>query len=446
MGFRSRIIVLVLIVSCNASAQLSHTATASAETVDLTVTAGTALQAVLDREVRIRRVGQAIHGHVADPVYAFDKLVVPAGTKVNGKISEIGEVSARTRTLAALDANLTPQRKIVVEFTELVLPDGKTIKIQTGVVRGSGQVLKFVTAGGPPKGKGVRERVHQQEKQTADQIRQQYETVRSEVERPGRMHRLERLAVAQSPIHPQYLDAGTVYFAELKQNLEFGSESLTADMAQAMKGEMKSGSVIARLMTPLSSATADKGADVEAVVSQPVLSDGKLMLPQGSLLKGAVVEVQPARYWKRNGQLRFVFRDLVLANGVESKVDGILQGVQSDAADKLNLDSEGGASQETPKTRYLRTAVSVGLAAATHEDETLNRAEGGAGGFKVVGIVVGAAVKSQPLAIAMGAFGASRSIYVNFIARGRDVEFARDTVMQIEIDLHEAPHAQPASK
>jgi hypothetical protein len=232
----------------------------------------------------------------------------------------------------------------------------------------------------------------------------------------------------------------------LKQDLKFGSEPLTADMAQAMKGEMKSGSVIARLTTPLSSATTDKGADVEAVVSQPVLRDGKLMLPQGSLLKGAVVEVQRARYWKRNGQLRFVFRDLVLANGVGSKVDGILQGVQSDAANKLNLDSEGGASQETPKTRYLRTAVSVGLAAATHEDEALNRAQGGAGGFKVVGIVVGAALKSQPLAIAMGAYGASRSIYVNFVARGRDVVFAKDTVMQIEIDLHEAPHAEPASK
>lgn len=372
---------MLIVIFCNASmAQLNHrSAPASTEeTVDLTVTAGTALQVVLDREVRIRRVGQAIHGHIADPVYAFDKLVVPAGTQVNGKILEIGEVSAWTRTLAALDANLTPLRSVEVEFTELVFPDGKTREIQTGVVRGSGQVLRFVAAGGPPKGKGVRERVHQQEKQAADQIRQRYETVKSEVERPGRMHRLERLAVAQLPVHPQYLDAGTVYFAELKQNLKFGSEPLTADMAQAMKGEMKSGSVIARLMTPLSSATTDKGADVEAVVSQPVLSDGKLMLPQGSLLKGAVVEVQPARHWKRNGQLRFVFRDLVLTNGVESKVDGILQGVQADAADNLNLDSEGGASPQTPKTRYLRTAVSVGLAAATHEDETLNRAEGGA--------------------------------------------------------------------
>lgn len=74
------------------------------------------------------------------------------------------------------------------------------------------------------------------------------------------------------------------------------------------------------------------------------------------------------------------------------------------------------------------------MAAATHEDEPLNRAEGGAGGFKVLGIVIGATVHSQALAIAMGALGAGRSIYNNFIARGKDVVFAKHTAMEISID------------
>ena len=111
----------------------------------------------------------------------------------------------------------------------------------------------------------------------------------------------------------------------------------------------------------------------------------------------------------------------------------------------MHLDAEGGAEPKTSKTRYLRSGIAVGLAAATHEDEPLNRAEGGAGGFKVVGIVIGATVHSQPLAIAMGAFGASRSIYNNFIARGTDVVFAKHTAMEIGVDTRGAAPGQNAS-
>jgi hypothetical protein len=175
------------------------------------------------------------------------------------------------------------------------------------------------------------------------------------------------------------------------------------------------------------------------------VNDGKLILPQGSVLKGSVVQVQPARHWKHNGQLRFVFRDLVLPNGVESKVEAMVQGVLSGTADNLQLDAEGGAETKTSKTRYLRSGIAVGLAAATHEDEILNRAEGGAGGFKVVGIVIGATVHSQPLAIAMGAFGASRSIYNNFMARGTDVVFEKHTAMEIGVDTRGAAPGQTAS-
>ena len=123
----------------------------------------------------------------------------------------------------------------------------------------------------------------------------------------------------------------------------------------------------------------------------------------------------------------------------------MLQGVQSNTADNLRLDAEGGAETKTSKARYLRSGIAVGLAAATHEDEPLNRAEGGAGGFKVVGIVIGATVHSQPLAIVMGAIGAGRSIYNNFMARGTDVVFAKHTAMEIGVDTRGAPPGETTS-
>jgi len=57
------------------------------ETITLTVPKGAAVvQVVLDKEVRIQKVGQAVHGRVAEPVYAFDKLVVPEEPKLQARL------------------------------------------------------------------------------------------------------------------------------------------------------------------------------------------------------------------------------------------------------------------------------------------------------------------------------------------------------------------------
>jgi hypothetical protein len=69
---------------------------------------GTPLKVALDQEVRIRKMGQPVHGKVIEPVYAFDKLVVPAGSEVNGKIAQIEAVSKKKRTGAALNADFSP--------------------------------------------------------------------------------------------------------------------------------------------------------------------------------------------------------------------------------------------------------------------------------------------------------------------------------------------------
>jgi hypothetical protein len=416
------------------------------EDINLTVPEGTALQVVLDREIRVKNVGQPVHGHLLEPVYTFDRLVLPVGTEVFGKISQMEDVSRGRRTLAALDANFTPDRRLTVEFSELLLPGGKRMPIQTRVVPGSGQVIRLVSAAENERKKGLKDAAAERERQAKQEARRQFDAAMQQVKEPGKLHRAERYALALLPVHPQYIDAGTMYFAELGKPLEFGTEPLTAETAKSMNSEIPEGTIVhARLLTPLSSATTKKGTEVEAILSRPLMNDGKLVIPQGSMLRGVVVQVRPARYWKRNGQLRFVFRALLLPNGLESKVEAMLQAVQSNTSDNMDLDSEGGAEPKTSKSRYLKSGIAVGLAVATHDDDPLNRAAGGAGGFKVVGIVIGATVHSQPLAIAMGAFGAGRSIYDNFIARGTDVVFQKHTAMEIGVETRGQPPAKNAS-
>lgn len=165
--------------------------------------------------------------------------------------------------------------------------------------------------------------------------------------------------------------------------------------------------------------------------------------------------MQPARHLSRNGQLRMVFHELVLPDGVEQKVNASLEAVQASKGQDVKLDAEGGAEANSPKTRYLSTGISVALALASmggDEDaraggngggNASNRVAGGAGGFKLVGVVLGAFVHSQPLGMAMGAYGASMSVYSHFIARGRDVVFPKNTSMEIGIGTRAEPTPPP---
>jgi type IV secretory pathway VirB10-like protein len=249
--------------------------------------------------------------------------------------------------------------------------------IQTRVMPGSEQVIRFVTAPDSQKKKGLKDAVRDKERQAKEEARRQFDSTMQHVKEPGKLHRMERYAVAQLPVHPQYIDAGTMYFAELAKPLEFGSEPLTPEVAASMTSEIPEGTMVhARLATPLNSASTQKRAKVEAVLSRPLMDNGKLLLPQGSVLKGNVVQVRPARHWKHNGQLRFVFHDVRLPNGLEAKVEAMVQGIQSGKGDSMQLDSEGGAETRTSKIRYLKSGIAVALAAASHEDEVLNRAGG----------------------------------------------------------------------
>src|ERR1700730_13841844 len=90
-----------------------------------TVPNGTPLQIALDKEVRVRKVGEPISGRIMQPVYVFDHLVIPVGTAATGRISAINPVPGRTRALDALNTDFTPVHKLDVAFDELILPDGR---------------------------------------------------------------------------------------------------------------------------------------------------------------------------------------------------------------------------------------------------------------------------------------------------------------------------------
>ena len=415
------------------SSSISAGNTAATQTIALSLPIGTPLQVALDREIRVKKMGQPVRGHLMQPVYAFDQLVLPLGTRVLGHISKIGSPGAKQLTLSILNADFTPARPIHVSFDTVVLADGRQMPLQVAVVPGSSQVIRLIDSGragsGPAKG-GVSAKM--------DEAKQEWRQAMQQIKQPGKLHRALRIGIAQLPVHPQYIDAGTLYYAELKKPLSFGSETVKEQALQSVGTLPPPGSLVrASLITPLDSGTTKNGSAVQAVASKPLFDGGRLILPQGTLLNGTVLQVRPARRLKRNGQLRIAFHQLVLPSGSMFRVDSTLEGIQAGAADNPSLDTEGGAKAANPKSRYVNTGIAVSLAmvgsGGRRDVGEAGPVSGGAVAFRLVGIAVGLTVRSHTLGILMSAYGGGRSIYLNFFGRGRNISFPKDTTMEIGI-------------
>ena len=421
------------------------------QTVALTVPKDTPLEIALDKDVRVRKVGQEIHGRLVQPVYAFDRLVVPVGTDVKGRIAKIDPISGKRRTFGILNGDFTPSHNVQVEFTELQLKDGTQIPFQATITPGSGQTIQLVSAKENSKKNAVKDAAAKKIDEAKQEARQKWNDAMKQVKEPGKLHRLEQYAVGQLPVRPQYIHSGTIYFAALDQPLNFGSEPLTAQMMASVGTPPPAGSLVhALLVTPLNSGTTQKGAEVEAILSQPLFDGDRLVLPEGSRLKGSVVQVRPASRFHHNGQLRIIFRELVPPDGIQQRIVSNLESVQSGKNEHVTLDSEGGAEATSPKTRYLSTGLTIALALASTQHHTDaddaatgggsgNGVAGGTAGFRLVGMALGLLVKSQPVGMAMGAYGSARSVYTNFIAKGREVVFPRNTPMEISIGSPRKP-------
>jgi hypothetical protein len=434
----------------------AESAEAAPVMVPMSVGAGTPIKVALDSEVRIRKEGQAIHGKTTEPVYAFDKLLIPMGTVVNGKVSAIEGVPKKTRTLEAMDGNFSPVRSVHVQFDELVMGDGRHVALQTVASPAPNGVLRFVSANEKTEKKNkVEDAASKKVSATRQEIRRQWSELQKQIHEPGKMHKLKRMAVAQLPVHPQYIDAGTSFNADLQQPLDFGTEAVKPEELANIGAPPPTGSVVhARLVTPLSSATAKKGDEVEALITEPLVVSDHLILPEGSVIKGSVMQVQRARRLARNGQLRILFHEVAPPNGLEQRVETSLEGVAVAKGEHLKLDAEGGAQVTTPRTRYLTTGIQVMLAVsqASPGDRDAGRggasggeagssAANGASGFRFVGMIVGLAAHSRVVSAGFGGYGAATSIYYHFLARGRDVVYPKDMAMVIGLGTREGKAA-----
>ena len=439
--------------------------------IDLRVPEGTTLRIDLDQRTRISHPGDAVHGKVVETVYAFDQPVIPAGSVATGHVIKVDNVTAVRRTMSYANGDFSPFHKYGVAFDTVTLPDGRQLPVATTVTAGTAQVVHLSTAA--EKQKTAAQRAADAGKGKINEAKDQIHESWEQVTAPGKMDRLKRYVVAQSPYRHQYIEPGTRFNADLDSALSFGEIHRTSDDLTALASALPPNTTLkARLTGEVSSATATRGTRVEAVLTEPLYSPThQLILPVNSRILGQVVQAKAAQKFHHNGELRLIFErievpadaeraaaetapKLVAQNSSASetrpelthrgnlRMTGNIEGVDVDKRDHMVLDEEGGARTTDSKTRYLSTGVAILLAAAaSHTDDehgTVDnagdpgvRTAAGGSGFRLVGALISLGAKSQPVSIALGVYGASSSVYTNFLSRGHEVVFPKDTPLEI---------------
>jgi hypothetical protein len=416
--------------------------------MDFKISAETPLRIAIDHRTRISHAGELVCGRVVEAVYAFDQPVIPAGTIATGRVTKIEPVSTTKRALAYANGNFSPFHGYGVSFETLTLPDGKQLAIKTTVSAGTAQVVRLVSHPEKDKQRDAAGRVTDQAKKETDskiqEAKDEAHHTWEKVTAPGKLRRLKEYVLSQLPYRRQYLEPGTRFNASLTEALDFGESTRTREQLVAIGSTPPPDSMLhARLVAEVSSATASRGTLVAAVLTEPLYSpDHRLILPANSRLIGEVSEAKPARKLHHNGELRVVFERIETPEGITQGMQGSLEGMEVDRAARMNLDEEGGAHATDSKTRYLSTGLTVLLAAAAaHPDAEHGttdaagdpgvRTAAGGSGFRLAGALISLAAKATPVSMAFAAYGASSSVYSNFLSRGRDVVLPKDTSLEI---------------
>ena len=94
-----------------------------AQTVSLNVPSGVPLRLYLTKRVS-KRLASPVEAKLLEPVFAFDREVIPAGTVALGKVSRTQPVTKWQRVRAILSGDFTPLRRAQVEFFELFIGEG----------------------------------------------------------------------------------------------------------------------------------------------------------------------------------------------------------------------------------------------------------------------------------------------------------------------------------
>jgi hypothetical protein len=402
------------------------------------------------------KAGETLEGRLLYPVYAQNRVALPAGTLLRGSVVDL-DPDRKRRVHARLRGDFTPFHIPVVRFDQLILADGTVQPVVSDVARDGAAILRLSPPPAKKKGSLIARQIAQEKQNVKDAV--------ALVTAPGRGDRLVQFLYTQLPYHPERIEKATAWTVELAQPLNAVLNTEQPGDPNASRSNVKIQKVAAGtshstdsppelntewhlrayLERTISSANEKPGNTFQALVSEPVLNSHRaVVVPQGSVIVGEITQAKAARSFGRQGKLRFRFQELKLPSGFSQPVDGSLTGVDTDKSANLQIDPEGGIAPKS-QNRVIVPLVLTLLASRAFDNDGSQLAHStvASNGFGIIGRVVGMAASSSNVAAGIGLYGAGLSVYDLWLARGHDVVFVKDTRVEITTTPGRSPLTVP---
>ncbi len=171
-----------------------------------------------------------------------------------------------------------------------------------------------------------------------------------------------------------------------------------------------------KLLDPISTKTSNEGDYFSAVLINDEKTPTSVILPAGSMIRGSVTKIVPAKCFSRGAIAYIDFDHIVTTNGKQLPLDMIISG-------KVNLKFDGGVYHNRGYGEAIQNNWDKTV------DITVNATEAGLDAFGPVRII------TVPVCAIGGALGGGLYFLgdsvVDMFKKGQDVEFNQDEILTV---------------
>ncbi len=340
------------------------------------------------------KAGSEIEGTLTRPLFVYDREVLPAGTHVHAIVADVEHHKAaqkkgmmeRLQSISSLGLNRKLEYDVHFQAADLQPPSGSAVPIDVRFVDG-GEVVSLHTKGEQVEVGGTSAGDYAKMAPGVGKIK----SIKNAKKRANQYRHPEMSLETEQPISLLLPGAATATANDGLSAIPAGTHARLL------------------LLEPLSASDNKQGDVFHARVLEPIFTDGKLLVPEGSTLVGHIGKVVPPRRLNRAASLYLAFDKLVAPNGESQKVAASVVRTDLNEKDAGKMDEEGGLHGNGRGVKKTLESFGVGLASQQIADEVVE---------------IGAHAAGPYVSIPMG-------LFMFLGGHGHDVELPRYSELEI---------------
>jgi hypothetical protein len=422
---RLRQLLGLLLVACGLAyaqslpAGRSSTALAFDPQPSLALPSSVYVKVRIEKAVKVSALkpGEVVEGKLAQDVYSGDRELFAAGSRVRLIVDKL----ERRRRVPNdhwpwVVKALTPRHENYPTFQSATvpLPDGKEFALRVSLISIHRETEIRAEVRTTTKKKGDRP--------AANSTSQAEDASATQALLPGQSGSKDAESKSDG-----FANSGAIVTLEAANPREIPGAASGGSWGAASAGAVTLAAGTAAKIILLGEVSASKsrpGDLFQARLVEPVLVDSKVVLPEGTLLRGKVVKSTPPRVLSRSGSLLLAFTDLTFPGGNGVPAAASVTGAELDRQSHTTIDPEGKLHGDRPGKAWMLISAGVTTGIAKEADDATQ-------------LLVEALVETATDASTAGVakiVGACASGVFMVTRHGRDVVLPRFTEMNITFD------------